>query len=63
MYFPPWNPGPAETIFMGPPRVTPLNPTPTNATTPTTTTAMETEMMYGSVEGGQHDDKIVGMLE
>ena len=59
--FPPWNPGPAETMFLGPLPVpsTALNTTIT--TTPTTTTAMETEKIFkSSVGGGDVDDKVVG---
>ena len=59
--FPPWNPGPVKTIYLGPP---PVHSTATNTTvttTPTTTTAMETEKIFkSSVGGGDIDDKVIG---
>ena len=59
--FPPWNPGPAKTIFIGPPPVLPPSGNTTMTTTPTTTSAMETEKIYkSSVGGGDVDDKVIG---
>lgn len=60
--FPPWNPGPAKTIFIGPPPVLPPSGNTTMTTTPTTTSAMETEKIYkSSVGGGDVDDKVIAI--
>ena len=60
--FPPWQPGPAETIFLGPPREGSQASNTTLTTTPTSTTAMETEKIFkSSVGGGDIDDTVIGM--
>ena len=62
--FPPWNPGPAETEFIGPPR-TPPAPNTTRVTPPVTTPVPSIATDYniiGTSRGkDRHDNKIIGL--
>lgn len=59
---PPWNPGPAETQYIGPAPTLPMkngtSPVVTKLTTPSASIVMEKEIIFETRE--KHEDKIVG---
>ncbi|XP_052774947.1 axotactin-like isoform X2 [Mya arenaria] len=62
--FPPWNPGPAKTEYLGPPPTLPINktsPAHTSMTTPSNSVSTARDISVGSHGRDKHDNKVIAI--